>query len=80
MAVCVALDVGLVVETDEFVDAVHWAEDMAWLDAAHGFSRMSGRDARVRVRDMAAALFLANFALESRGVCFVCPEVLLQVA
>lgn len=56
VAACVALDVGLVVETDEFADVVCWNSDIAWIDATGGFTRMSEADATRHIRTMSASL------------------------
>lgn len=56
VAACVALDVGLVVETNEFADVVCWNSDIAWIDSTGGFTRMSEGDALRRIRDLCASL------------------------
>lgn len=56
VACCVALDVGLVVETGGFADVVCWGAALAWLDAAGGFTRMERAEAERQVRAQAAAL------------------------
>lgn len=64
-ASCVALGVGLVVETPDFADVVCWGPQMAWISAGGGFARMSERDVASKLREMAAGL--VNSADPSMG-------------
>ena len=66
VAVCVALDVGLVVETDEFPDVICWNRDIAWINATGGFTRMSESEAAREIRDLSASLINSDAPAMSR--------------
>lgn len=66
VAACFALDVGLVVETDEFPDVICWNRDVAWIDSTGGFTRMSECEAAREIRDLAASLINEDAPAMSR--------------
>lgn len=73
VASCVALGVGIVVETPDFADVVCWGPQMAWISVGGGFARMSEQDVAAKIRDMAAVLVNSPEpsmgALKSACVC-----------
>lgn len=56
VAACTALDIGLIVETDEFPDVICWNSRLAWIDKAGSFVRMDEDEALGHIKQMSASL------------------------